>query len=107
MTKVMVEGIEDTVVVLGAATEASLQHTFERASERKNPPKNYDAFVEYVIDRGIAEIERTWKAQAKASERNDLVKKYLDTVKFLKAKQAHGEELTTEQLAVLSIFNGQ
>jgi hypothetical protein len=95
----------DAVVELGSATEAQLQLKYERALERKNPPRSFEAFVEYVVERGLAEIERAWSTQEKSRDRNELVKAITSKVKYLTAKRAHEPEaLTPEERSFLETF---
>ena len=103
MTQVMTE---DTIATLGAATEASLQHTYERASKKKNSPVNMESFIEHVIDRGIAEIERTWKSAEKTEERNKTAKVATAQYNYLRLKQQHGDGLSEAEQKFLDLFKG-
>jgi hypothetical protein len=78
---------------------------YERALERKNPPRSFEAFVEYVVERGLAEIERAWSTQEKSRDRNELIKTLASKVKYLRAKQAHEPQaLTQEEASFLETF---
>jgi hypothetical protein len=96
---------DEVVVSLGAATALQAKLKYERALERKNPPRSFESFVEYVVERGLAEIERAWKTQEKSQERNELVKTVVAQVRYLKAKQAHEPNaLTDAEKAFLETF---
>jgi hypothetical protein len=103
MTNVMTE---DNVATLGAATEASLQHTYERALKRKNAPASMEGFIEHVIDRGIAEIERTWKSAEKTEERNKLAKVAVERLRYLRLKLKNGDTLTEAEENFMAMFKG-
>lgn len=95
---------DDAVVTLGAATEAQLQHLYERASNRKNPPSSMESFIGYVVDRGIAEIERTWKSEDTRKENEALAKTAAAKLKYLNLKLQHGDTLTEAEEAFMAIF---
>lgn len=105
MTNVMTD---DSVVTLGAATEASLKHLYERATAlvkgKVKYSDSFESFTEHVIDRGIAEIERTWKSAEKTEERNKLAKVASEKLKYLRLKQSHGDSLTDAEEAFLAMF---
>jgi hypothetical protein len=96
---------DESVVVLGDVTTTQLRLKYERALERKSPPRSFEAFVEYVVERGLAEIERAWSTQEKSRDRNELIKTLASKVKYLKAKQAHEPQaLTPEEASFLETF---
>jgi hypothetical protein len=95
---------DDAVVALGDATTAQLRLKYERALTHENPPRSYEAFVDYVVERGLAEIERQWKTQLKQRDNNEIVKKTAARVKYLRMKKLH-EALTAEEESFLADYD--
>jgi len=95
---------DESVVVLGDATTAQLRLKYERALTREKPPRSYEYFVEYVVGRGLAEIERQWKTQLKQQGNNEIVKKTAARVKYLRMKKLH-EALTAEEESFLAEYD--
>jgi hypothetical protein len=93
MTSIMTD---DKVITLGAATEAILGHLYENAQER-GEDKGFDDFVDYVLMRGKAEIERQWKSADKANESKAQAKVASETYTYLKLKVKHGETLSESE----------
>jgi hypothetical protein len=95
---------DESVVVLGAATTAQLRLKYERALTREKPPHSYEAFVDYIVERGLAEIERQWKTQLKQQSNNEIVKKTAARVQYLRMKKLH-EALTAEEESFLADYD--
>ena len=84
---------EDNVVTLGAASEAILMHLYENAQAR-GAKESFEDFIDYVLMRGKAEIERQWKSSDKANESKAQAKVAAETYNYLKLKVKHGESLS-------------
>jgi hypothetical protein len=90
MTQILTE---DNVITLGAASEAILGHLYE-AAQARGEKANFEDFVDYVLMRGKAEIERQWKSADKANESKAQAKVAAETYNYLKLKVKHGETLS-------------
>jgi hypothetical protein len=90
MTQILTE---DNVITLGAATEAILGHLYEKAQSRGDK-RNYEDFIDHVLMRGKAEIERQWTSADKANESKAQAKVAAETYNYLKLKVKHGDTLS-------------
>jgi hypothetical protein len=91
-------------IMLEPLTADSVRLMFERNLNRSKPITKFEKFVDYVIERGMAEIERQWRTAEKSATRNDAVKKLFDRVRYLNLKKAQGEKLTEEETNFLNMF---
>jgi len=91
-------------IMLDPLTADSVRLMFERNLNRSKPITKFERFIDYVIERGMAEIERQWKSGEDNALKNESVRKLRDRVKYLRLKKTQGEKLTVEEENFLTEF---